>query len=336
MIKHPRRIIRALDLFAGMGGSSWGARMAGVRIVGAVDIWDLAERTYLDNLDGVKFYRRKCENLSVEKVRREIGPIQMLLASPECTSHTCAKGSAERSESSRKTALQVVRFAQKMKPRWIVVENVIQMRDWHRYHEWIQKLETLGYKIKQQILNSADFGVPQSRRRLFVICDMETVPPEVIPTRKNNSAAVSDVIDSNGRYPFSALEKQGRAKSTLERAGRAITALGGKGPFLLVYYGTDGAGGWQRVDAPLRTITTLDRFAYVRLGEDGQHEMRMLQVPELKKAMGFPKSYRLDHGTRREKIRLLGNAVCPPVMKAIIEAMTRANTRKVCKERVGD
>ncbi len=43
----------------------------------------------------------------------------------------------------------------------------------------------------------------------------------------------------------------------------------------------------------------------------------MLQVPELQRAMGFPEDYRLERGTRRDRIRLLGNAVCPPVMQAI-------------------
>ena len=38
----------------------------------------------------------------------------------------------------------------------------------------------------------------------------------------------------------------------------------------------------------------------------------MLQVPEIKAAMGFPSAYRLENGTRRERIKLLGNAVCPP------------------------
>jgi DNA (cytosine-5)-methyltransferase 1 len=50
--------------------------------------------------------------------------------------------------------------------------------------------------------------------------------------------------------------------------------------------------------------------------------MRMLQVPEIKAAMGFPDDYSLEHGTRREKIKLLGNAVCPPVMAAVVRALT--------------
>ena len=94
-------------------------------------------------------------------------------------------------------------------------------------------------------------------------------------------------------------------------------------PFLLVYYGTDGGGGWQRIDRPLRTITTVDRFALVEPSDNG-HRMRMLQVPGLKRAMGFGDDYEFPEGSRRDKIRLLGNSVCPPVMQQIVETFTRA------------
>lgn len=117
------------------------------------------------------------------------------------------------------------------------------------------------------------------------------------------------------------LRSDNRAKATLERAERAIAALGARKAFLMVYYGSDAAGGWQRLNVPLRTLTTLDRFAYVKPTADG-HKMRMLQVPELKIAMGFPEKHVLKHGTRRERIKLLGNAVCPPVMEAVIRVLT--------------
>jgi DNA (cytosine-5)-methyltransferase 1 len=106
----------------------------------------------------------------------------------------------------------------------------------------------------------------------------------------------------------------------MERAERAIAELGEDACFLIVYYGSDAAGGWQKVDAPLRTITTLDRFAFVKPGTSG-HMMRMLQPPELKAAMGWPKSYRINHGTRRDKVKMIGNAVCSPVMKAIVKSL---------------
>jgi DNA (cytosine-5)-methyltransferase 1 len=318
-----RRQIRAIDLFAGVGGSSCGARSAEVKVVAAVDRWALARDTYKSNFPGVRFLVEKCEAVRLHTLKKSVGTVDLIMASPECTSHTCAKGNAPRSEMSRRTAFQVIRFARFFKPRWIVVENVVHMRSWKSYDSWLKQLRDLGYNVKDQVINAADHGVPQARRRLFVVCDLDPVPSEVKPTVKQRKTAAS-VIKKNGIFKFSDLQSAGRAAATLQRAGRALAAVGDRGSFLLVYYGSDAAGGWQRLNVPLRTLTTLDRFAYVRPTKRG-HEMRMLQVPEIKAAMGFPDEYVMEHGTRREKIKLLGNAVCPPVMAAVVRTLTLSN-----------
>ena len=310
---------RALDLFAGGGGSSCGAVTAGVDVVAAIDAWELACTTYEDNNPEAHVYHKTCEELDPARIRKEVGEIDLILASPECTNHTCAKGKGKRSEASRNTAFQVSRYAAVLKPRWIIVENVIQMRAWRRYDEFVRELETAGYQVAPHVFNAADFGVPQSRRRLFLVCQLDSPPPAIEPPNLDRKSA-KDIIDKNGAYRFSPLWDERRAVPTLERAERAIAELGEHQPFLLVYYGSDGAGGWQKVGAPLRTITTLDRFAYVKL-KDGEHQMRMLQVPELQLAMGFPSEYKLAHGSRRDRIKLLGNAVCPPVMCHIIKTL---------------
>jgi DNA (cytosine-5)-methyltransferase 1 len=66
---------------------------------------------------------------------------------------------------------------------------------------------------------------------------------------------------------------------------RAISELGRGRPFLIVYYGSDGAGGWHSLDRPIRTLTTLDRFGLVTWRGDVPM-LRMLQVPELKRGDG--------------------------------------------------
>jgi DNA (cytosine-5)-methyltransferase 1 len=313
-------VLKAIDLFAGVGGSTCGAKAAGVDVVAAVDAWDLACKMYQANNPDAKVYASLCEAIDPLRIRRQFGKIDLLLASPECTSHTCAKGAAPRSEESRETAFQVVRFAEVLRPRWIIIENVVHMRTWNRYQDLLSSLECLGYRCAAQVLNSADFGVPQSRRRLFIVCDRRRRPLQVLPPAHPVRIPVRHIIDRNGSYPYTPLCRRSRAAATLRRAERAIATIGSRNPFLIVYYGTDGSGGWQPVTVPLRTVTTLDRFAYVRK-RDGAHEMRMLQVPELLLAMGFPRQYALGHGTRRDRIKLLGNAVCPPVMEQVILAL---------------
>ena len=315
------RQVRAIDLFCGAGGSSWGAKCAGVEIVAGFDMWETAGKVYKDNFPDAKFYGSKLEDIQPEDLVSELGKIDLILASPECTNHSVAKGNRPRCEESRKTALQVLRFAEVFRPRWIVVENVASMRNWSRYKEFVCDIEKLGYHTRTDVLNAADFGVAQSRKRLFILFDREKKPESVrLPRRKRRTA--QDIIDGNGTYNYSPLHTEKRAKATLDRAARATATLGTEEPFLIVYYGSDAAGGWQRLNVPLRTITTLDRFAFVK--HDGKrHIMRMLQPPELKAAMGWQIKYKINHGTRRDKVKMIGNAVCPPVMKHIIIDLIR-------------
>lgn len=313
--------LRTLDLFCGAGGSSWGAFGAGAKIVAAFDTWDVACRAYKENFPKTRVYQRRLEEITPARLKNGLGEIDLIIASPECTSHSTAKGAGPRSNRSRNTAFQVVDFAKAFKPRWIIVENVVSMRRWSRYETFKKMLEDEGYHVREQILSASDFGVPQRRRRLYLLCDRKR-RPRMVPRRRQPAGSASSIVNMNGEYRLTPLTTKRRAAATLLRARRAIRTLGPNRPFLLVYYGSDGAGGWQRLSSPLRTITTLDRFALVRK-VGARRSMRMLQVPELKKAMGMPQRFSLGGGTRREQIHLLGNAVCPPVMRAIVRSLTR-------------
>jgi len=297
--------------------------MAGVKIVAAIDNWNIASLAYYSNLPETRVINEDIKKISPKRLHEIIGDIDLILASPECTNHSCAKGAGVRCENSRMTAFQVIRFTKEFIPKWVVIENVIQMRSWDRHRELVDKLQKLGYYVREEILNAQDFGVPQSRRRLFLLCSQIGEIGRVKKQKKELKPAYS-VIDMNGNYSYTPLYSPKRAVATIQRAERAISSLGTEEPFLIVYYGTDGSGGWQPIDRPLRTVTTIDRFAFVKPTNSG-YMMRMLQPEELKVAMGFPETYRLEVGTRREKVKLMGNAVCPPVMKSIVRAISKVN-----------
>jgi DNA (cytosine-5)-methyltransferase 1 len=315
--------IRVLDLFCGGGGSSWGAKTAGAEVVCGVDAWDRAIEAY-----GLNFGPDKARLLTLTpdtgaEALGDLGPIDMILASPECTHHTCARGSRPRDEESKRTAYYVTRFARDLnpRPRWLVIENVVHMRGWDGYDLLFEELHELGYRTREVVLDASEFGVPQSRRRVFILCDLLEDPPEVTSRARRVRSAAS-ILAKPGRYTSRPLFSDRRAPATLERARRAMDDLPRHEPFLIVYYGSDGAGGWQPLDRPLRTITTLDRFGLVTW-ERGHPMLRMLQVDELSKAMGFDRGFTLEGiGQRRDRIKLLGNGVCPPVMRAIVESLT--------------
>ena len=314
--------IRVLDLFSGGGGSSYGARAAGAQIVCGVDFWDCAIEAYKANFPKACAVKLMLDENTSASALGDIGQIDLLLASPECTSHTCARGSRPPVESSRLTARYVLQFSAELRPRWVVVENVIHMKGWQGYRPLLEALRDQGYFVRIEVLDASRFGVPQIRKRLFILADRERIPPR-IPRQRGRPPSAKTILDPEGTWKSTPLRKEDRARATIERADRATAELGKQKPFLIVYYGSDGAGGWQPVNRPLRTVTTLDRFGLVTW--DGKTEMlRMLQVPELTRAMGLGDDFVLDVvKQRRDRIRILGNGVAPPVMRAIVETLTR-------------
>lgn len=315
------------DLFCGGGFGARGAVRGGGNPVFAVDAWDVAAKTYQENFPGAVVINDLIENVSPKNLKGKFS-IDVLLTSPECTSHSIARGAKPSCEKSKETAISIIPWAKALKPRWIIVENVARMKRWDRHIELVRSIEKMGYTVSEMMLNAAEFGTPQARKRLFLIADRfgnsisEQELHQVMPSRKQSA---KDIIDWSNRYKSRPLYSDKRAKATVERAERAISQLGSNIPFIIVYYGSDYAGGWQSINSPLRTITTLDRFGLVTW-KDGVPYLRMLQPDELLNAMGAGNGHILPIGNRREKVKLCGNGVCSPVMEAIFRKLDQMKT----------
>lgn len=307
-----------VDLFCGGGFGARGAvRGGGVPLLG-LDAWPLATQTYKSNFPSAEIITDRIENVDTAALGERFRP-DVLLTSPECTSHSIARGAKPGLETSRETAIGIVPWVRAMEPRWVIVENVNRMKKWDRHNELVETIEHLGYTVSDLHLNSADFGAAQARKRMFLVCDRNgtTVTREqLLAVRKTMPRTANDIIEWDAGHASTPLRRPGRALATLERADRAIEQLGKNVPFIIVYYSSDYAGGWQPLDVPLRTITTVDRFGLVTW-QDGEAFLRMLQPSELLKAMGGGDEHVLPHGSRREKVKLCGNGVCADVMTAI-------------------
>jgi len=192
--------IRTLDLFSGGGGSSYGARAAGAEIVCGVDAWSCATDAYAANFGEDKALNLTLDAKSAPSALGDIGAIDLLLASPECTSHTCARGSRPPDEESKGTANYVLAFAAELNPRWVVVENVIHMRGWQGYKPLLEALRKQGYRVRIEVLDSSRFGVPQSRQRLFILADREREPHRV-PRRRGRAPSARRILDPTGAGP---------------------------------------------------------------------------------------------------------------------------------------
>lgn len=179
-------MITITDLFCGAGGSSSGAiQVPGVRVRMAANHWRLAVDTHNTNHPGAD---HDCADISQTDPRR-YPSTDILWASPECTNHSQAKGQKrdslqpnlfdevlpdEAAERSRATMFDVLRFAEVHRYAAIIVENVVDVRDWILWPSWAVGLDNLGYDHQVVYLNSmfaqqVGAPAPQSRDRLYVV-----------------------------------------------------------------------------------------------------------------------------------------------------------------------
>lgn len=300
--------MNAIDLFAGAGGFSTGAAMAGAKVVWAANHWPLAVEYHAANHPHATHVCQDLHQANWQQVPQH----DLMLASPCCQGHSKARGKANgnpQHDASRSTAWAVVSAAEFHRPAAFVVENVAEFLDWALYPAWQAALAALGYSVAPHVLDAADHGVAQNRVRLFLVGTRSKTPLHLELEREAHVPATSFVDFGAGNW--SEINREGRAASTLERVKNGRTCHGDQ--FLTAYYSSERGG--RSLHRPIGTITTRDRWAIVN-GD----RMRMLSKDECRKAMGFPDSYILP-AAHRESVHMLGNAVCPPVAAKVIKAV---------------
>jgi DNA (cytosine-5)-methyltransferase 1 len=303
--------MEAIDLFAGAGGFSYGAKMAGVNVVWAANHWRLAVETHRINHPETA---HSCQDLQ-QADWRTVPKHDVVLASPACQGHSLARGKERpHHDALRSTAWAVVACAEYHKSSVILVENVPEFRKWILYPAWCDAMHRLGYAIAPHLVDAANHGVPQHRERLFLVCTHSNHPLRLnLPERTHRP--IADVIEWDS-HKWNPIHRVGRSEKTLQRVAAGRGAFGER--FVAPFYSSGSGLTGRSIYRPIGTITTRDRWAIIS-GEN----MRMLQVPEAKAAMGFAKNYVLPE-THKEALFMLGNAVCPPVAKDLLLAIKAA------------
>jgi len=170
------------DMFCGCGGSSIGAEEAGAKLRLGLNHWRRAIETHSTNFPHAD---HDCTDVSATDPRR-YPRTDILLASPECTNHSLAKGAKRKglsqydafipitqdpaAERSRATMWDVVRFAEYHRYQLVIVENVVDVWHWEPYRAWLQAMDSLGYAFREVYLNSMfAHPTPQSRDRIYIV-----------------------------------------------------------------------------------------------------------------------------------------------------------------------
>ncbi len=157
--------MRVVDLFAGCGGMSYGFEQAGFDVVAAFDNWDAAIRIYEANFDH-PIYKRDLSTDDITPMVRELKP-DIIVGGPPCQDYSIAgkRQIGERANLTVKYAELVIAI----KPTWVVFENVYNIERFPTLPKMEQKLRDAGYGITTHVLDASRCGVPQKRRRFFLI-----------------------------------------------------------------------------------------------------------------------------------------------------------------------
>lgn len=303
--------MKVIDLFAGGGGFSTGAVMAGHEVVWAANHWPDAVEWHSKNHPGAMHV---CQDLH-QADWSQVPAHDIMLASPCCQGHSKARGKAKgnpQHDASRSTAWAVVSAAEYHRPSVVIVENVPEFLDWQLYRPWELAMNALGYTVAPHVIDAADLGAPQNRIRMFLVLT-QTKAPLLLNLPRYDHKPASGFIDFDAGS-WQPINKPGRAEATLERVANGRAAHGDR--FLMSFYGNTKTG--RSIHRPIGTITTRDRWAIV----DGDR-MRMLSRFECRDAMSFPTDYQLPDN-HRLAVHLMGNAVCPAPVSEILKAVEAA------------
>lgn len=315
--------IRAADLFCGAGGTSSGLYMAADELRRDVDLlavnhWNVAIATHSANHSEALHL---CETLDGVNPRRIIprGRLDLLVASPECTHHSNARGGRPREEQSRASAWHVVRWAEALRIESILVENVREFLTWgplgsngqplksrkgETFLAWVAALKSLNYRVTYGILNAADYGDPTTRERLFVMAKLGSRRPLFMPAPTHSAepektgllpwrSARDHVIDWSDRgvsifnrpNPLS-LKTIGRIAAGFHRHGGLDLRPFLEG-FIVKLYGTGKAASARR---PLPSVTAKGNHLYVAqpmlLGQQSGSAARPVSKPVMTVAGG--------------------------------------------------
>ena len=321
-------MLRAIDLFCGAGGLTQGLKEAGFSVVGAIDVSLLAIEAYEANHPATVVWRRDIRRLRPQEVMEILdlkpGDLELLAGCPPCqgfsTMRTHRRGT-NIDDPRNGLVAQFARFAEVLRPRALMMENVPGLGDDRRFKLMLGRLERLGYRLTYGVLNAQDYGVPQRRWRFVVLgflgrrvafAEADKVEIKVRDTLEHLPVAGSsgDPLHDHGENRSRAIEElirdipaDGGSRSDLgpERQLDCHKRLAG-------WYDVYGRMSW---DAPAPTITSgcinPSKGRFLHPVED-----RAITLREAALLQTFPPGYSFPLSRGKYKAAdLIGNALPP-------------------------
>jgi DNA (cytosine-5)-methyltransferase 1 len=355
MGKNAKEIV-GIDLFAGAGGMSLGARLAGINVLLAVELDRHAAQTYAANHIGTQVFNDDIRRLTTPKLRdifSDRSPT-VVFGGPPCQGFSYSNQRTRSPENPENWLfLEFLRIVKVVMPDWVVFENVkgiVDTADGIFLHQVLDRLERLGYTTRHGLLNAMYFGVPQNRARFFLVGSRHGVAFQM-PTPSNlDPLTVEDAISDlprleNGAFissrPYRYSAKSSYARQLRHRLKTSPNHLVSKNaPSIIKRYEYVPPGGnWASIPARLmrnyRDRSRCHTGIYYRLKPDepsvviGNYRKNMvihpeqnrgLSVREAARIQSFPDSYEF-HGSIGFQQQQVGNAVPPLLARAVFASL---------------
>lgn len=188
--------MRIVDLFSGCGGLSLGFQNAGFEIIAAFDKWEPAVKVYKENFDHPIYHIDLGSEEGLESVKK-IKP-QMIIGGPPCQDFSSA-GKRDETQGRADLTISFANIVSETKPEWFVMENVERITKSRILKEALHIFKKSGYGISYQVLDASFCGVPQSRKRFFLIGHMHSADSFLNPYfAKKQSSKPTTLFDCFG------------------------------------------------------------------------------------------------------------------------------------------
>ncbi|HZZ29155.1 MAG TPA: DNA cytosine methyltransferase [Pirellulales bacterium] len=348
--------IIGIDLFAGAGGMSLGARLAGVKVALAVELDQYAAQTYSANHKCTKVVNCDIRKLTAPTIREFLDAKSqtVVFGGPPCQGFSYSNQRTRSPDNPENWLfLEFLRVVRVVKPDWVVFENVKGIVDTANgvfLEQVVDQLECLGYTNQLGLLNAMHFGVPQNRARFFLVGSRHGVKFKMPTLSHNKPLTVRDAIDDlprleNGatisRQPYRRSPSSQYAKQLRQRLKTSSNHLvSNNAPVVIKRYEHIPPGGnWESIPARLmrnyRDRSRCHTGIYYRLKPDepsvviGNYRKNMLihpaqhrglSVREAARIQSFPDSYEF-HGSIGFQQQQVGNAVPPLLARAVFSSL---------------
>lgn len=312
-----------IDLFCGIGGIRLGMEQAGFNCIMSSDINAECQRTYFENF-------AEMPRGDITKIdEKSIPDHDILCAGFPCQPFSIS-GKQKGFEDTRGTLFfEICRIINEKKPSVVFLENVKHLV----HHDGgktlgviISKLEELGYSVSWEVLNGADFGVPQNRERIIIIGSlMQAFDFSRVQTKARGR--LLDFLDSTGEFEYLRPDEYTLLENRKQQPASGLIFAGYRNKSIRKVGVRPGTIHLSRVHKQPNRIYSVYGIhptlpsqetsgRYFILTEDSR--VRKLTLSECWRIMGFPETYKKVSATG-EQYKQLGNSVCVPMIAAVAD-----------------